>query len=402
MRQLLYLVRQNLRRRPFRAWLMIGGIVLACATLFPAAILSKGIQDTLQTSRERMGADIVAVPAQSREEALAALISGEPTTFYMPSSLEAQVRQIPGVKRTCAQVYLRSLDAACCVVQVTLIGYDPERDFTIAPWVLQKTGERQRNNQIIVGAKVISAVVGTPAKAIGQRLIFMGKPFTVASILEPTGLGADYTVFLTMETAYRLVRESPLYPVPIRQDQVSTILVQVEEGTDPAAVAEDIERNVPEVKALTSGRLTRFFSLRLQGLADALLLAGGIFGFLAAGLVGSLFALSVRQRMRELGLFRAMGAGRGVVFRLIILEAACIAGIGGAIGVLIGACATYFSKDLITGMIGNVYVWPGNRDFLAIVLLIMAASLITGILGGLYPALRISRLEPYEAIRRGE
>ncbi|MDR1489040.1 MAG: FtsX-like permease family protein [Desulfovibrio sp.] len=399
MRQLFFLVRQNLRRRPFRAWLMIGGIILACATLFPAAILSKGIKDTLRTSRERLGADIVAVPAESREEALAALISGEPTTFYMSSSLETRVGQIPGVKRTCAQVYLRSLDAACCVVQVTLIGYDPERDFTIAPWVLQKTGERQRNNQIIVGAKVISAVVGTPAKAIGQRLIFMGKPFTVATILEPTGLGADYTVFLTLETAYQLVTDSPLYPVPIRQDQISTILIQVEDGADPAAVAQDIERNIPAVKALTSGHLTRFFSLQLQGLVDVLLLAGGIFSLLAVGLVGSLFALSVRQRMRELGLFRAMGARRDVVFRLIVLEAVCIAGVGGAIGVLLGACATYFSKDLITEMIGNMYIWPDNQDFLVIVLLIMAASLVTGILGGLYPALRISRLEPYEAIR---
>jgi putative ABC transport system permease protein len=402
MRQLLYLVRQNLRRKPFRAWLMIGGIALACATLFLAAILSKGIQDTLRTSRERLGADIVAVPAESREEALAALISGEATTFYMPSSLETQARQIPGVKRTCAQVFLRSLDAACCVVQVTLIGYDPERDFTIAPWVLRKIGEQQRNNQIIVGAKVISAVVGTPAKAIGQRLIFMGKPFTVATILEPTGLGTDYTVFLTLETAYQLVRESPLYPVPIRQNQISTILIQVEEGADPTAVAANIERDIPALKTLTASHLTRFFSLRLQGLVDILFLAGGIFSFLAVALVGSLFALSVRQRMRELGLFRAMGARRGVIFRLIILEAACIAGIGGAIGVLLGAGAAYGGKDLITEMIGNVYIWPDNQDFLAIVLLALAASLITGILGGLYPALRISRLEPYEAIRRGE
>jgi putative ABC transport system permease protein len=378
---------------------MVGGIVLACATLFLAAVLSIGIEDTLSTSRERLGADIVAVPVAARDEALSALIAGEPSTFYMPSSLEDAVRRIPGVARTCPQVYLRSLDAACCVVQVALIGYDPERDFTIAPWVLQKTGGPQRDDQIIVGAKVISAVVGTPAQAIGQRLIFLGKPFTVATILEPTGYGADYTVFLTLDTAYQLISESPLYPVPVRKDQISTILIKVAEGEDPELVAENIERSLPELGAVTANQLTRFFSRQLQDLVDVLLLAGGVFSFLAFALVGSLFALSVRQRMRETGLFRAMGARRKTVFQLIVLEAACIAGLGGLLGALIGFGLVRAGRDRITEMLGNVYVWPDNQVFAALFLLVLGASLLTGVLGGLYPAVRISRLEPYEAIR---
>ncbi|MDR2161453.1 MAG: FtsX-like permease family protein [Desulfovibrio sp.] len=402
MRQILYLVRHNLLRKPFRTWLMIGGMVLACATLFLAVTLSKGIQDTLRTSRERLGADIVAVPAEARDAALSALISGDPTTFYMPASLEDRVRQVPGVGRTCAQVFLRSLDAACCVAPVALVGYDPERDFTIAPWVLQKTGEPQRDNQIIVGAKVISAVVGTPAKAIGQRLIFMGKPFTVATILEPTGLGTDYSVFLTLDTAYQLIRDSPLYPVAVKRDEISTILIKVEEGEDPEAVAGRIGNAVAEVSAFTASHLTRFFSQQLQNLVDALFLAGGLFSLLAVALAGSLFALSVRQRQREIGLLRAMGARRNVVFRLIVLEAVCIAGSGGLLGVLAGFGLAYFSQDAITEMIGNMYMWPGDQFLCATALLILAAALAAGILGGLYPAWRSSRLEPYEAIRRGE
>jgi putative ABC transport system permease protein len=402
MRQIFYLVKQNLKRKPFRTWLMIGGIVLACATLFSATILSKGIQSTLQTAKERLGADIVAVPFDAREEALSALISGDPTTFYMPASLEEKVQKAQGVQQTCAQVYLRSLDAACCIVQVALVGYDPGRDFTINPWVLQKTLEPLRNNQIIVGAKVISAVVGTPAKAIGQRLIFMGKPFSVATILEPTGLGTDYTVFMNMDTAYQLTQDTPLYPVPVKKDQISTILVKVEAGADPAAVAKNIEQNIPEVKAVTAGQLTRTFGLQLQSLVDNLFVAGGVFSLLALILVGNLFALSVRQRMRELGLFRAMGARQNQVFQLIILEALCIAGAGGVLGVLVGFSATYFGKDFITEMVGNLYMWPDNQYFVTVAVISLLAALLTGVLGGLYPAFRISRFEPYEAIRRGE
>lgn len=402
MRQIFYLARQNLTRKRFRTWIMIGSIVLACATLFLAAILSKGIQYTLQTARERLGADIIAVPVNARDEAESALISGNPTSFYMPLSLEEKVQSVKGVQKTCAQVYLRSLDAPCCVAQVALVGYDPKRDFTVTPWALKNIKEPLQDNQIIVGAKVISSVVGTPMQAIGQRLVFMGKPFTVATILEPTGLGTDYTVFINMDTAYQMTRESPLYPVPVKKDQISTIMIKIEEGSDPDTMAQKIKQSVPEVETFTAGQLTRSFSKQLQSLVGVLLAVGGVFSLLAVILTGILFTLSVRQRMREFGLFGAMGARRALIFRLITLEAVFIAGTGGLLGVLAGFSAAYFGKDIIIKMIGNLYMWPGNDYFFQVALIGVGASLITGILGGLYPAYYFSRLEPYEAIRRGE
>lgn len=402
MRKILYLVKQNLKRKPFRTGVMAGSITLACATLFIAANLSHGIQNTLQTARQRLGSDLVAVPAGSVLEAESALISGNPTVFYMPAATEAKVRQIPGVGRTCPQVFLRSLDAPCCVAQVALVGYDPDRDFTITPWLLQKTGGPLRDDQIVVGAKVISAVVGSPQRAIGQRLIFMGKPFSVAMILEPTGLGADYTVFVTLKTAYRLTADSPLYPVPVDKDQISTILVKVEEGADPSAVAKEIEEHLPELRAMTANQLTRSVGGQLEALTDVLFLAGGLFSLLAVILTGSLFTLSVRQRLREFGLFRAMGAKSSVISGLIILEAACIAGVGGVTGILAGVGAAYLGKNAITDMIGNVYMWPDGGYFVKISLICVALALVTGMVGGLYPARRISKLEPYEAIRKGE
>lgn len=401
MRQTVYLVRQNLKRKRFRTLVMIGSIALACATLFMAVILSKGIRNTLEVSRQRLGADIVAVPVNSSSEAQSALISGNPTAFYMPASLEDKVKQVAGVQQTCPQVFLRSLDAPCCVAQVALVGYEPECDFTINPWGMQKSGTSLREDQIIVGAKVISAVVGSPMKAIGQRLIFMGKPFSVAMILEPTGLGTDYTVFVTMETAYRMTQDSPLYPVPVKRDQISTILIKVSKDEDPAVVAGNIEQALPELKALTAGQLTHSISEQLESLVNILFMSGGVFCALAIILAGSLFILSVRHRMRELGLFRAMGARSVAVSSLIVLEAVCIAGAGGLIGVLIGLGSVYFGKDVITDMIGNMYTWPDLGYFAAISALCMAGAVMAGVIGGMYPARRISRLDPYEAIRKG-
>jgi len=402
MRQIFYLFRQTLRRKGFRIWAMIGSILLACALLFVAVILSRGIRSTLQTAVERLGADLVAVPAASRTEAQAALISGSPTVFYMSAALEEKVRATPGVKQACAQLFLRSLSAPCCDAEVSLVGFDPQRDFTITPWVLQKLSSPLRNNQIIVGAKVISTVIGTPAKAINQRLVFLGKPFTVASILEPTGLGTDYTVFLTMDTALRMTQDSPLYPLPIGKDKISTILLKLEEGAEPSAVARAVEERVPEVQVLTADQLISSYSRQLHGLVKVFFVAGGIFCVLASILAGSLFSLSVRQRMRELGLFLAMGARRNFIFRLIVLEAVYIAGIGALLGVLLGFAVIRLGRDRLGEMIGNLYVWADTPYFFQAAGLILLAALLTGALGGLYPAWRVSRLEPYEAIRRGE
>ena len=402
MRQIFYLFRQRLKRKGFRIWAMIGSILLACATLFVATVLSRGIHSTLQTASERLGADLVAVPAESRDEAQAALIAGSPTIFYMQAAVEERVRATPGVEQTCAQIFLRSLSAPCCDAEVSLIGFDPQRDFTITPWVLQKLSAPLRNNQIIVGAKVISAVIGTPAKAINQRLVFLGKPFTVATILEPTGLGTDYTVFLTMDTAYQMTKDSPLYPLPIGKDKISTILIRLEKGADQAITARAIEERIPEVQVFTADQLISTYSRQLHGLVKFFFVAGGIFCVLASILSGSLFSLSVRQRMRELGLLLAMGARRNFIFRLIVLEAVCIAGIGSLLGVLLGFAAIWCGRARLGELIGNLYVWADNPYFFKAGCMILLASLMTGALGGLYPAWRVSRLEPYEAIRRGE
>ena len=402
MRQFFYLIRQTLKRKPFRIRVMVGSIFLACATMFAAMALSNGIRSTLQTAVKRLGADLVAVPAKARDEAEAALISGAATVFYMPADLEALVQAVPGVKRTCAQVFLRSLHAPCCDAEIALVGFDTQRDFTINPWVLQELKAPMQDNQIIVGAKVISAVVGTPAKAIGMRLIFMGKPFTVATIMEPTGLGADYTVFLTMDAAYKIIKDSSIYPLPIGRDQISVILIKLEDKADQDAAALAVEQRVPEVKIFTANQLLASYSQQLHNLVNILYAAGGIFCFLAIILAGSLFTLSVRQRMREIGLFMAMGARRNFIFRLIVLEAICISGAGGLLGVLIGFAAIRIGHDRIAAMLGNLYIWPDYLFFSKAAGLTLLGALVTGGLGGLYPAWRISRIEPYAAIRKGE
>jgi putative ABC transport system permease protein len=163
-----------------------------------------------------------------------------------------------------------------------------------------------------------------------------------------------------------------------------------------------IEQAFPALTAFTAEQLTGSLSQRLDRLASVLVGAGVLFALLAALLAASLFTLSVRQRMREVGLLMAMGARRGLIFRIILLEAAIIAGMGALLGLALGGGGIWLAKEAIIAMIGTLYTWPGEAFFSLLGAGIFVATLATGMIGGSIPAGRISRMEPYEAIRTGE
>lgn len=399
---ILYLAKQNLKRNMFRTWVMLLSVVLAAGTLLAAVVLGQGVQTTLAVVRQRLGADIVVVPKGQVENAKSALISGVPTSFFMEQAVEQSVQKVSGVESTSPQLYLRSLDSPCCIALVHLVGYKPESDFTVRPWLLNNMKAPLDPNQIIVGAKVISSVVGVPTKAIGQTLVFLGKPFTVAGILDPTGLGTDYTVFMPTESARKLAQGSPLYPVEIKPDQISTVLVKVAPGQNLQAVAAKIVDSVPGVDVITSIDLTQNLARDLSRISNLLSLVGGILGIIALLLVGILFTFSIWQRRREFGLLQAMGATNRFIFRLILLESVLITGIGGLVGLIASGVGIYFGRSLLTKVMGNLYIWPKPSCFILAILTGFLVTVLVGSLGGIYAARRLNRLEPMEAIRGGK
>jgi putative ABC transport system permease protein len=113
---LLTLALQNLRRKPHR--LVLIGLCVAVDTgaLFAATIILRGVETSLQVGRARLGADLVVVPQGYDLPAQEAFITGQPTTFYMDSAVEAQIAQLPGVAQTSPQVFVQTLrNAQCCI-----------------------------------------------------------------------------------------------------------------------------------------------------------------------------------------------------------------------------------------------------------------------------------------------
>ncbi len=111
----------------------------------------------------------------------------------------------------------------------------------------------------------------------------------------------------------------------------------------------------------------------------------------------------VNERQREMGLLRSMGAKKSTVFfSLIIIEAVIISLLGGIIGVAAGLGVLSSLKESIMAAFKLPYIWPGNIFIVAAAVLTLVVSSVTGIIAALYPAFRGSRMEPYDAIRKGE
>jgi len=131
------------------------------------------------------------------------------------------------------------------------------------------------------------------------------------------------------------------------------------------------------------GTVQQFLSLLLGGIASISLVVGGI------GIM-NIMLVSVRERTREIGIRRALGAQQSQILTQFLIEAVILSLIGGSIGVIIGEIVAYFLAQL------------GQWNFVlspSIILASLGFSMFIGVVFGVWPARTASKLKPVEALR---
>ncbi len=396
-----YIARKNIRRKFFRSMAIVIAVTVVAATLFSVTTVMDSVETSIKKGTARLGADIMVVPQEAEAKAKTALLAGEPSTFYMDRSIEEKVRKVEGVKSVASQIFLQTAKYKCCdVSDMLLIGFDPEHDFTIMPWLSRELSRPLGTGEIIMGR-------GLTAYDIGSKITFYGKDFEVVGMLEETGMKfIDNSVFMPFEALEKLAEESRhkkgVKAADLPLNKVSTILVQVEPEISPARVAIFIEHDIPGVKAIVSEEVISSVRKQLFILLRSILSISLILWIMALLLIGVVFSMIVNERQREIGLLRAMGARKGNIFRLIMTEASILSIAGGITGVAIGGAFLYAFKGFIRSSLNIPYLWPSAFEMSILVLFCLFLSFITGVAAALYPAIKSMRMEPYEAIRRGE
>ncbi|MDR1534272.1 MAG: ABC transporter permease [Planctomycetota bacterium] len=389
----------NLRAKPYRSAGLALVVALSAFVLFGGSLLSGGVKTGLDSLAERLGADLMVVPRGYADRMQAVLLRGEPSSFYLGADLLERLRSVPGAARLAPQLYLASLDDACCAYPIQIIGYDPETDFVVPPWMTANRKTRPNPDEIVVGSLITSPV--------GTKSSFFGDLFRVAARLDRTGMGFDTSIFMPIDTARGLLRKggrsSPLAEVP--EASVSSILVSLEPGTTPLKFMGDARRELGrefQFEFVVARDLVTDLANRLELFSIPLILTTIFVWLGAVGILFLFFSVLANERKRELALFRILGAGRSRVNRMILWEALILSGSGAFLGLAAAAVSVLPFQSLILESAGLPYLAPGFAGIAGLALFAALASLAIGPLASLHALLRNGRREIYAGLRSGE
>jgi putative ABC transport system permease protein len=388
---------RSLVNRPYRNIATIFAFAFIAATLFSSQYLMNGAQASLDTGMSRMGADILVVPEEYAAAGQTVILTGQPSSFFFNDSNYEKISRIPGVAKASPQIYIATLFASCCAAPLQMIAIDPENDFTIATWLKDNPGVKMGKDDIIIGSAVIQNV--------GNDLLFYGHTFHVVGILKQTGMGVDNSVFTRFEDAYVMADESELKAVKkltIPPGMVSAVLVKVDPGTSPAAVAREIQAQIPGTKTITPNGLLNTVSGQLGAVRRLLNGTTLAVTIVSIPLLAFISAMVAHERRREVAVLRALGATKTYVVRLMLAESFSIAIIGGLIGIGAAAVILVFFQDFIATSLKIPFIIPAPLALLVDggTALLLCAGI--GGLASLYPATLINRSDPYETIRKAE
>jgi putative ABC transport system permease protein len=394
-----YVALKNLKRKLTRTWLLFSIVVVVSCTLFSATLFLKSINNALKIGTYRLGADILVVPESAESKAKSALLSGEPTQFLMDRSVLDRVKAIAGVKNVTPQLFVKPTSFTCCFnVDVFLVAFDPETDFTVKPWLSKNLHKPLGMNEIIIGRSV-------PVIA-GDKIPFFGTTFTLAGTMEATGMDFfDRAVFMNLDSAYKMAENSrtkAIQPIEIGRDQISTVLVQIHDDITPDRVAIRIEHDIPGVKALVSDTIISTVRQQLAGLIKAIWAISIILWFIVLLIMAFAFYMIVNERRREIGLLRAIGANKGHIATIILSEASLLSAAGGAAGIILGYVLLASFKNLMLHYLKLPYLFPATAELVVLTAGALFFSILTGLFAALLPSLTVLRVEPYEAIRSAE
>jgi putative ABC transport system permease protein len=396
---IIYIAIKNVTRKAFRSIALILSVTLVSGLLFAGAVSMKGVLNSIQLGTQRLGADLMVVPEGQEEKVRSSLIAGKPSVFYMPQSVLESVRKVKGIKSASPQLFMKSTKYPCCTdVDVLLIAFEPSTDFTITPWLQEAVGRPLKKDEIIIGRSI-------PVEK-GEQMTFYWKALTVAGYLSETGLEyIDNGVFMTMETARDMIRESKkkaVEPLQIGEDSISTVLVQLEPEISPERAAVFVEYEIKGVKAIASQEVIGSVKKQLFVLLRMIMGIGLFLWIITLVMITVVFSMIVNERQREIGILRALGAKKREIFSLITVEAVIISMIGGVTGIAAGGGLLLLLKKPIMAAFRLPYLWPDKSFVILALAVTLFLSTITGVVAVFYPAFRCSRKEPYEAIRQGE
>jgi putative ABC transport system permease protein len=252
------------------------------------------------------------------------------------------------------------------------------------------------DNWMIVGDRILLRK--------GDTAQFYGTSFTVAGVLEPTGTGMDWTIYISNQSLRQLVftsRTNAETPLTISEGNVSAVLIKAAPGIDLIDLAERIEQVAPEAQAILSSTVAKLARHQLSAIVVVLGCVVASLWVMALALNGVVFFMGVRERRSQVGLLVAKGANKGFVFGMLMKESVMIAAAASVSGCVLGLFIVISFRELLSNALGASDVLPDAATTGAFIAAFSVLATATAVIAAIVPVIPILRTEPYEAIRTG-
>ncbi len=390
---------RELRAAWTRSLLTMLGVVIGVASVVAMVSLGEGAKrDILQNIRD-LGANLLIVRPGRQQKGHARHEVVRTLTTADAEIIRRRVPHVVAVAPTISrggQLKHLNRNAFSTIVGVTpdflhVRSYDIARGAFIAHRDL--AGARR---VVVLGQKVATDLFGG-RDPIGEYVKVDGVNFEVIGVMVEKGdmgwFNADDQLFIPVTTFQkRVFGQSHVQEISVQVDgeewmpQVSEEIARLLRRTHRIGVDKEDDFHVlSQVEIMRSmEQVTRTFTFLLGGIAALSHLVGGI------GIM-NIMLVTVTERTREIGLRKALGARKRDIMKQFLTEATVLSGIGGIIGVGLGALAAWGISDLSQW---GTYVSPAS------VVLAYSVALGVGIFFGWYPALKAARLNPVDALRR--
>ena len=391
---------KNLLRKPGRTCALVVLTALLALSVFGGSLVVMSLRRGLESLESRLGADIIVVPssAQSKVSFQNMLLQGTTGAFYMDSSNLDRVLEVEGVEKAAPQVFLASLKADCCSAKVQVIGFDPETDFFVQPWIEQSYSRELGDLDVVVGSKV-EAGVGEIIRIYEERCKVVGR-------LASTGTGLDTAVYCNMDTMKTLLKAAEAKGITHKvtsdsDDQISAIYVKVKEGYDIGQVNSKIQGHTRKASAVRTKSMITDVSSSLAGISSTITTLIAVVWVLALVILLIAFIMIVNERKREFAVLRLLGTSRNMLGGMILKETALCSLAGGLLGVAIAAGVVFPFTTLIETSLGLPYLAPALSSVLTVAVITLAATVLIGSLASSYASFRLSRVDPGTVLREG-
>jgi putative ABC transport system permease protein len=397
---------RNLKMRSLRSWLTVFGIVIGVFLIITLLSLSEGIKDTINRQLMSLGGNMIFVMPGSEDNPLSGIMFGgdklEKQDLTAIEKTEGVVTVLPASYQSINTRF--GQENKSIVVQGFPLFEGMEVLKKFQGWSLSDgRWPSAGRKEVVVGTQLSRDIFKTSVR-VGDVLNIKGKKYTVTGTLNSLGSKQDDSaVFMDIGEFQDLAGQ--------QRGTAQMAMVQIDESMDANVVAQKIKDSLRRVQRRAYGSDTLNFAvITAEKVND---IAGGVMGVIqfavmafasiaiivgGIGITNTMYT-SVRERTREIGIMKAIGATNGAIMVIFLIEAGIIGFGGGIGGTILGLLVAWIVQAY--GQVHPMFYFTASFSPW-IIIFGMSFSFFIGCIAGILPARQAARLRPIDALRKYE